>query len=143
MAGSAVRVVAAGVVLTSVAVAGYGAAIVARGESVVVPATLGLAITFPPTLITLIAVVRVAQWKPEAGPVMVLAATFLRMVWALGVVAVLQGRAVTFGTTSTAIAQWTTGFYLLTLATETALLWRLLSLLDRPSGVTGNAPSSR
>ena len=137
------RVVTAVFCLTAVAVTSYGVALGVGGEPVVVPATLGLAITLPPTLATLLAVVRVSQWKPDAGPVIVLAGTFLRMVWAVGVVAVLQGRATAFGTTSTAIAQWTTGFYLLTLAAETALLWRLLSQPGRPSGVTGHTPSPR
>lgn len=52
--------------------------------------------------------------------------TFVRMAVAVGCVAVLQGRAADYGTTAEALGQWTTGFYLLTLVLESAVLCRRL-----------------
>jgi hypothetical protein len=73
--------------------------------------------------------------------VVALSATFVRMVWAVGVVAVLQGRAAEIGTTPVALAQWTAGFYVLTLAAETALLWRLLGSPVEPRRQPGDGPT--
>lgn len=92
-------------------------------------ATLGLSVTLPPAAMTLLAVVKVCRRWPDAGPMIVMAGTFFRMAVAVGCVAVMQDRAKELGTTSAALTQWTTGFYLLTLALETGLLW---GLLDRP-----------
>lgn len=103
---------------------------------VLVPAALGVAITLPPSVATLVGVVKVAAVKPDVVPIAALAATFLRMIWAIGVVALLQSRAVGFDTTAEAIAGWTTASYLFTLFVETALLWRMLA---RPGGVTDGA----
>lgn len=104
----------------------YAAALLLGGQAV--PATLAVCITVPPTVVTLIGVVRVSTTaRPAFGPVAALTATFVRMVWAVGVVAFLMPRAAEFETTPEALAQWTAGFYVLTLAVETALLWWLLS----------------
>jgi hypothetical protein len=113
------------VILLAVVSVCYAAALLLGGQAV--PATLAVCITVPPTVVTLIGVVKVSTTaRPAFGPVAALTATFVRMIWAVGVVAFLTPRAAEFETTPTALAQWTTGFYLLTLAVETALLWRLL-----------------
>jgi hypothetical protein len=122
-----VRVFTAIALLTAVPIIILGVGVAIVGESAKIPATIGLAITLPQSILTFLAVVRVSRWKPEAGPVVVLAGTSLRMVWAVGVIAFLQSRNEAFGSTMTLISQWTTGFYLLTLAFETGLLWKLLS----------------
>lgn len=103
-------------------------------------ATLALAITLPPAVMTLLAVVKVSRWSAKAGPTSVLAGTFFRMVMAVGAVALLRERATEFGTTATALAQWTTAFYLLTLVLETGLLWGLLSGADRKPEVRADEP---
>jgi hypothetical protein len=120
------------IILLTVALACYAAVLVV-GREWVVPATLAVCITVPTTIATLIGVVKVSTARPTFGPVAALSATFVRMVWAVAVVAVLQSRAADFGTTPTALARWTTAFYLLTLSVETGLLWRLL----RPAGPQG------
>ncbi len=112
------------VLLLAVVTVCYAAALLLGGQ--VVPATLAVCITVPPTVLTLIGVVRVSAARPAFGPVVALTATFVRMVWAVGVVAFLTPRAADYETTPEALAQWTAGFYVLTLAAETALLWRLL-----------------
>lgn len=108
------------------------------GEPSATPATLGVAITLPPAVATLLAVVKVSRRWPEAGPAVVTAGTFFRMAAAVGFVAALGGRAEGLGTTSEALGQWTTGFYLLTLVLETALLYGLLS---RPEGAKDDPPA--
>ncbi len=107
------------------------------GGEAVTPAILAVAITLPPAVATLLAVVKVSRRWPHAGPTVVMAGTFFRMIAAVGFVAVLNDRATELGTTPTALAQWTTGFYLLTLVAETGLLYGMLS---RPSEGTGNEP---
>jgi hypothetical protein len=123
--------------LVVVALSGFGVGLAIWGIEAVVPATLGLAITLPTAAVTLHLIRFVWRLRPDAGPVAVVTGTFLRMVWAAAVVFVLRGRAADFGTTPEAIANWTAGMYVLTLATETFLLWRLLA--DRPTReVTGD-----
>lgn len=134
-----VRLWTAVVVLLAVVSVCYAAALLLGGEAV--PTTLAVCITVPPTVATLIGVVKISAARPAFGPVAALSATFVRMVWAVGVVAALQGRAAEFETTPTALAQWTTGFYLLTLATETALLWRLLGRPAGPTKEPGDGPA--
>ena len=98
-------------------------------------ATLAVAITLPPAVATFLAVVKACRRWPTAGPTVVMIGTFFRMIVALAFVAALRGRTAEFGTTPDALAQWTTGFYLLTLILETGLLY---SILSRPTGGAGN-----
>ena len=121
----------AAVVLPLVAFAGFAAALVFGGGPVAVPAALALAITLPLAIATLVFTGLFCRIRPNLGPIAVLAGTFLRMIWSLGAVALLRSRAVEFGTTPDAIAQWTAGFYVLTLAVETLLLWGILSNASR------------
>ena len=107
--------------------ASFAAVLVFCGREAISPATLAVAITLPPAVATFLAVARACQRWPAAGPTVVMIGTFFRMVVAVGFVAVLRERAAEFGTTPTALAEWTTGFYLITLTAETALLFRLLS----------------
>lgn len=125
------------IILLAVVLACY-AVVLAGGAEWIVPATLAVCITVPTTIATLIGVVKVSTARPTFGPVVALSATFVRMVWAVGVVAVLYNRADDFGTTPTALARWTTGFYLLTLLVETVLLWRLLNPAAGPRGTPGD-----
>lgn len=140
--------------LAGVAFAGFGVGLAIWGTGAIVPAALGLAITLPTAAVTLVLVRIVWHLRPDAGPVAVVVGTFLRMVWAAGVVFVLRGRAAEFGTTPEAIANWTAGMYVLTLAAEAALLWRLLGDrqespfaprkgVERRPEVTGDAPTPR
>lgn len=136
------RTAVAVALLAAVALAGYGLGVLIWGAEAVVPAGLGLAITLPLAAVSLVLVKVVWGLRPDAGPVAVVAGTFLRMAWAMGVVAVLRGPAAEFGTTPQAIANWTAGLYVLTLAAEAALLWWLLA--DRPAReVTGDDPTPR
>lgn len=128
--------------LTIVSLAGFGVGLAVGGIEVVVPATFGLAITLPTAAATLLLIRFVWRLRPDAGPVAVVTGTFLRMVWAAAVVFVLRGWAADFGTTPEAIANWTAGMYVLTLAAETGLLWWLLA--DRPAReVTGDDATPR
>ena len=90
-------------------------------------ASLAVAITLPPAVATFLAVVRGCRLWPGAGPTIVMAGTFFRMMVAVAGVALLNDRAAEFGTTPTALARWTTGFYLLTLVIETVLLYSIIS----------------
>ena len=107
------------------------------GGEAISPAVLAVAITLPPAVATFLAVVRVVRRWPLSGPAVVMVGTGFRMVVAVVFVALLRGKAAEFGTTPTALAQWTTGFYLLTLVAETVLLYRLLS---GPSEGKANEP---
>lgn len=136
------RTAVAVALLAAAALAGFGLGVLIWGAEAVVPAGLGLAITLPVAVVSLLLVAFVWRFRPVAGPAAVLAGTLLRMVWAVGLVAALRGRAAEFGTTPTALANWTTGLYVLTLAAETLLLCWLLA--DRPAReVTGDDPTSR
>jgi len=92
-----------------------------------VASSLAVAITLPPAVATFLAVVRGCRMWPGAGPTIVMAGTFFRMMAAVACVAILNDRAAEFGTTPTALARWTTGFYLLTLALETGFLYSTIS----------------
>lgn len=92
----------------------------------------GLAVCVPPAVVTYRIAVAVCRRWPEAGPTVLMAATAVRMGWAVVAVFTLAPRAPAWGTTPTAVAEWTTGFYLLTLAAESALLVRRL---NRPAAV--------
>ena len=136
------RTAVAVALLAAAAVAGFGLGVLIRGTQAAVPAGLGLAITLPVAAVSLVLVTRVWQFRPDAGPVAVVAGTGLRMVWAMGVVFVLRGPAAELGTTPEAIANWTAALYVWTLAAETLLLWWLLA--DRPAReVTGDDPTPR
>lgn len=130
------------IILLAVALACY-AVVLAGGGEWIVPATLAVCITVPTTIATLIGVVKVSTARPTLGPVVALSATFVRMVWAVAVVAVLYSRATDFETTPTALARWTTAFYLLTLLVETVLLWRLLSPTAGPRGTPSNGTPAK
>jgi hypothetical protein len=132
-----VRLRTAVIIVLAVTLACYAVALVGSGGWIV-PATLAVCITVPTTIATLIGVVKVSAARPAFGPMVALSATFLRMVWAVGVVALLYNRAADFGTTPTDLARWTTGFYLLTLFVETVLLWRVLSPTAGPRGAPGD-----
>ena len=105
----------------------WAAVLSSVGEEAKNAATLAMVITLPPAVTTLLAVVTVSRRWATAGPPIVMVGTFLRMGAAVGAVALLNDRAAEFGTTASALSEWTTGFYLLTLAIETGLLWWLLS----------------
>lgn len=136
------RTAVAVALLAAVALAGYGFGVLIWGTQAVVPAGLGLAITLPMAAVSLVLVTLVWRVRPDAGPVAVVAGTFLRMAWALAAVAVLRRPAAELGTTPEAIANWTAGLYVLTLAAEAILLWWLLA--DRPAReVTGDDPTPR
>ena len=129
------RLLLAVVILVAATLAGVAVSAGVGGKAWGIPAALAAGVTLPPAVFTLLGVVRVSAAKPEFGPLAALAATFGRMVWAAGAVAALGGRAGEFGTTRDALAVWTAGFYVLTLFTETALLWWLL---NRPAGAKPN-----
>jgi len=93
-----------------------------RGSEAITPACLAVAITLPPAVATLLAVIRVVRQWPLAGPAVVMLGTGFRMLVTVAFLVLLRGRAAEFGTTPTALGQWTTGFYLLTLTLETGLL---------------------
>jgi hypothetical protein len=94
-------------------------------------ALFGLAVCLSPVVVTYRVAVAVCRRWPEVGPTVLMAAAAVRMGWAVLAVFLLAGLAPGWGTTPTAVAEWTTGFYLLTLAAESALLIRRL---DRPIG---------
>ncbi len=109
--------------LLAVGVAGLGVAFLLPGEDKRVPAVLGLAITLPPALFSMLAVGAVAKRWPQLGVTVIAAGSALRMVWAVVAVAVLGKKAELWETTSSALAAGTIAFYLLLLAAETVLLW--------------------
>jgi len=96
--------------------------VVLAGSGTIPPACLAVAITLPPAVATFLAVARVVRRWPLAGPAVVMLGSGFRMLVTVAFVVLLRKRAVEFGTTPTALAQWTTGFYLLTLTLETGLL---------------------
>jgi hypothetical protein len=63
-----------------------------------------------------------------------MAATGMRMAWAAVAVSVLGTPVESLGIPRRALAEWTVGLYLVTLALETAVLWGRLSRTDRPKG---------
>jgi hypothetical protein len=128
-----VRAVLAVALLVATALMGYGVGLVIWGTGATVPASIGLAITLPTAVTTLVLIRAAGRLRPDAGPVAVMAGTFLRMIVAVGAVVALRNLAAGLGTTPDAIANWTVGFYVLTLAAETGLLW-WLSADRRPTG---------
>ncbi len=94
----------------------------------------GLALTLPPAMLSLGLVLVVGGRWPPAGPTAVLVGTGLRMGWVVAAVSVLGPAVVTVGIPRQSLADWACGFYLVTLALETGLLW---GRLDR----TGRAPA--
>lgn len=130
-------------VLTGGTLLVWGAVLLSAGEVAKNAATLAVAITLPPAVTTMLAVVTVSRRWATAGPPIVMVGTFLRMGAAVGAVALLSDRAAEFGTTAAGLSEWTTGFYLLTLALETGLLWWLLSGADRkPVEVRADGPTA-
>ncbi len=111
--------------------ASYGVA-VAVAPTATLPAAYGLGITLPPALVSLTAVVVVAERWPLAGPTAVIAGTGLRMAWALVAVSLLGRTVEKVGIPRDSLAEWTCGFYLVTLALETAALWGRLARTGRP-----------
>lgn len=101
------------------------------------PACLAVAITLPPAVVTYLVIVRVVRLWPLAGPAVVILGTGFRMLVTVAFLVLLRGRATEFGATPTALAQWTTGFYLLTLALETGLL---SGVLTRSTEAATNGP---
>jgi hypothetical protein len=104
-------------------------------------AGLALAIVLPPALMTMGFTAAVSRRWPQLGITTVLAGTGLRMLWALVLVARLGKNAERYGTTSTALAEWTTGFYLMTLLLETVLLGWLLNASAKPVAPTTPTPA--
>lgn len=92
-----------------------------------VAATLAMLITLPPAVMTFVTIVAVSRRWPDSGPAVVLGGTLVRMLVAVVTVAVLGPYATEFRTNPDALRLWTTCFYLLTLALETGLLWRVLT----------------
>jgi hypothetical protein len=101
-------------------------------------AAWGLALTLPPAILTQSAVGLLARRHPEAGPTAVMAGTGLRMGWAVVAVSVLGGPVEKLGIPRQSLAEWTCGFYLVTLALETAALWGLLA---RPGAPKAGPPA--
>ena len=127
-------------VLIGGTLAAWAAVAVFVGEAESVSAAkLAVAITLPPVVLTFLAMVTMSRRWPEAVPTAMMAGTIIRMTVAFGCVAILGDRATEFGTTPTALREWTTGFYLLTLALETCLLY---SRLSRPSGGKHESPAA-
>lgn len=93
-----------------------------------------LGITLPPALVTAALVVAVGERWPLAGPTAAMAGAGLRMGWALVLVSVLGPVVEKVGIPRQSLAEWTCGFYLVTLALETAVLWGRLARTGRPSG---------
>ncbi len=106
-----------------------------------VASSLAVAITLPPAAATFLAVVRGCRMWPGAGPTIVMAGTFFRMMAAVAGVAILNDRAAEFGTTPTALARWTTGFYLLTLTIETGFLYSIISRPTETEGARDEPPT--
>ncbi len=122
---------------------GCAAALVFGGEAVVTPVLIGLFVTLPLALATLVGSIWICQLKPEFGPAVILGATFLRMVWSVGAVAWLQNQAEELGTTPTALARWTAAFYIGTLVVEALLLWAILTKASRVKSPPSDAPSQK
>ena len=97
------------------------------GETSGSPAVLAFAIVLPPAVLSYLSIGLIAKRWPQVGITAIVAGTGLRMGWAFIAVAMLGERAAEFQTTATAIAEWTTGFYIVSLIIETALLWRKLN----------------
>jgi hypothetical protein len=124
-------------VLLAVGAVGLGGAVLFLGKADFVPAFLGLAITLPPALLSMLAVGAVAKRSPQLGITVILAGCGLRMGWAAVAVAALGKKAELWETTPQALANGTVAFYLLLLAAETALLWGMLN------GGTAKPPEGR
>jgi hypothetical protein len=94
-------------------------------------ASAGLAVVLPPAVLTLVLVDAVGRRQPQAGPAAAMVATGMRMGWAVVAVSVLGTPAESVGIPRQSLADWACGFYLVTLALDTAVLW---GRLDRPVG---------
>jgi len=119
-------------VLLAVSGLAWGMVFLFAGREHHVPSILGMAIVLPPALFSMLAVLMVARKWPQLGVTVIGAGSALRMAWAVVAVAALSRNAELWETTASALAGWTTGFYLLLLTVETALLWGVLN--------GGNAP---
>ncbi len=95
---------------------------------------LGLALTLPPAMLSLGLVVVVTERVPQAGPTAVMVGTGLRMGWVVVAVSVLGPAVESLGIPRQSLADWACGFYLVTLALDTGLLWgRLADAGRRPA----------
>ena len=112
--------------------AAFAAAVLVAGRGTLHAAGLGLALTLPPAVATLVLAGWGARRWPEAGPTIVMLGTGLRMGWAVVAVSLLGPAVEKLGISRGSLAEWTCGFYLVTLALETALLWRRLARTGRP-----------
>lgn len=92
----------------------------------------GLGITLPPALVSAALVIRISERWPLASPVAMLGGTGLRMCWSLLFVSILGRSVEKVGIPRQSLAEWTCGFYLVTLALETAVLWSRLAHTSRP-----------
>jgi len=114
------------IVLLAVSGLGLGIAFLLPGEQNRVPAILGLAIVLPPAMFSMLAVGTIAKRWPQLGVTVIVAGTGLRLGWAVVAVAALGNKVERWNTTPEALANGTTAYYLLLLATETVLLWRMI-----------------
>jgi len=105
----------------------WGISAIVASRQALLPASAGLLICLPVALLTLVLVLLVSRRWPLFGPLSALVATGLRLGWAVTAVYLLRKWAESYGTNRTTLAEWTTGFYLVTLLVETALLYRTLS----------------
>jgi hypothetical protein len=113
-------------VLLAVGAAGLGGALLFLGKDNFSPAILGVSITLPPALLSMLAVGVVAKRWPQLGVTFILSGCALRMGWATVAVAALAKKADLWETTPQALANGTVSFYLLLLVAETILLRGLL-----------------
>lgn len=123
-------------ILTGGTLLAFGAVAVFADESATNAAKLAVVVTLPAAAVTLMSVLKVWRLKPEVGPAVVMAGTFVRMAVAVGAVVVLSDRATEFRTTPDDLRLWATIFYLLTLILETGLLYIVLS--KNEVGVVGD-----
>ena len=132
-------------ILLAVSGLGLGGVFSLSGSEHRVPAALGMAIVLPPALFSMLAVLMVAKRWPQLGITVIVAGTLLRLGWAMVAVAALGKSAELRETTPSALAGWTTAFYLLLLATETALLWGNLNggEAGRRTGSDNDGPGRR
>lgn len=130
-------------ILTGGTLLAFGAVAVFADESAKNAAKLAVAVTLPAAAVTLMAVLRVWRLKPEVGPAVVMAGTFIRMAVAVGAVVLLSDRATEFGTTADDLRLWATVFYLLTLMIETGLLYIFVLRLEPGTNAVVGEPNGQ